>query len=925
MASTEVRHGLTSLATIKGEWREQAYGRWFLLLTSIADIDSDLLLNGSGDCPLCHAVGTFRWSQTDDGDGGHCSNCGGPNQKGGPLSDMELFRRHLGLTFEDAVAKIDGGICGVLHRQLKRQPPMQAERNAGDALREELIFLPADWRLVRVGPDKRPIGADWQSVPGLSPDDAIELETMPPAWGLLSGPQSGSVVLDLDEDGWREDFAERTGHPIEDLPQTIAWTSTKPGRSGRAFTVDNEWWPHLANRRPFTRPWQEGDPIGEQGQKSPVTLWELRGDRHQAVIIGAHPETGSYRWLEGCSPQDIPDPAQAPDWLLEHLAVQEVKQAEPYTPQDGDAERAVAMLATIPAEQHSNYDNWLRIGMALHSVDPGLLSNWVDWSRTMAGFDEGECLYKWQSLGKSNRGRPATIASLHHLAKQHGYKVPKRLPPAVPPAKALKLPQSVVIDGGAPELKLHSKDSDWLPTVMKLAFGADRWLHIEGILHRWNGTHYQALPDQALAPRVAPVLSRLYYFNTQTNEDIHHWARPARVTEAIEWFRKTLLPCTDSNPPNAINCRNGTITWAWNGDRMELTFGPHDPAQRFTYCLQYDYDPQADGAHLWRLLDALEPQDRDTMKRLLGSGLQLDRFRASKGRPRALLLLGDGENGKDTIRGALSLTLGARGMTGCTLSDFQQYDKGRKFPISPLRGARINWSPENTSFARLEMIQSLKGAITGEELSWEQKNVQEQPFTPNAIFLFNCNQPPLMDAGQAAMQSRWHAVRFLKRYSSNPDPSDPNQLKADPRLKDDLGFIRENICPAMLNWLLEGLQLAVRDGINFRSTPQTIDAIRRHSCHLFDFAEDVGLEADPTAEIEHRKVWNLLESWYQQQKILHLDNNGRPSWNDRDMVGDPPVRTPNGLERRLKAVFPKLSSRKAPKTRIALLKGVVLV
>jgi hypothetical protein len=94
--------------------------------------------------------------------------------------------------------------------------------------------------------------------------------------------------------------------------------------------------------------------------------------------------------------------------------------------------------------------------------------------------------------------------------------------------------------------------------------------------------------------------------------------------------------------------------------------------------------------------------------------------------------------------------------------------------------------------------------------------------------------------------------------------------------------------------------------------------------HGQEFAEEVGLKEHPTAKLEHRKVWNLLESWYQQQKILHIDSNDRRTWNDRDMRGDPPVRIPRDLERRLKAVFPKLTSRKAPKSRITLLQVVVL-
>lgn len=806
----------------------------------------------------------------------------------------------------------------------------------------DLAALPSDWRLVRVGRNKAPIGGkNWFQVDDYSPDDAAALNgSSPPAWGLKCGPASGGVLLlDGDAEGWNEDFQLRTGHPITELPKTIGWTSGRPGRSAQAFQVDPDWWPHLANVRAYTRPWREGDELGKNGSKGPVTLWELRWNGVQPVIIGAHPLTGSYRWLPGQSPRDILKPAPAPDWLLEALVVQELPNVAPVAPTAADAVRAVAMLQCLPHEQYADYWSWLRAGMALHHTDAGLLSEWVDWSRSMPSFNEAECLEKWDSFGKGHKGRPTTIGTLHYLAKQHGYKEPKRQSPKSKVVRGRQV--SDAGNGAQPAPKgrrvlndeidetwrvLGGKDSDWLPLVEKHVFGNDRWLHIESILHRWDGTHYEPLPDQALAPRVAPFLRKLVTSSERPNgeEAIHPWARPARVTEAIEWFKKTLPPCTDYNPSNTINCRNGVLSWSWDGPRMLLAFGPHDSAQHFTYCLPYDYNAEADGTHLWRLLGALEAHDRDTIQRLLGSGLQLDRYRASKGRPRALLMLGSGENGKDTIRGALRQTLGARGMTGCTLTDFQQYDKGRKFPLAPLRGARINWSAENTSFARLEAIQSLKGAITGEELSWELKNVQEEEFTPNAIFLFNCNQPPLLDAGQAAMQSRWHAIRFLKRYTSSPDPSDPNQIQADPRLKDDLAFIREDICPAMLNWLLEGLQLAVSEGIDFRSNPETIDAIRRQSCHLFEFAEEVGLVADPTAETPHKDVWRLLEGWYQTQKILNIDDQGRRTWNDRTMTGDPPVRIPRDLEGRLKAVFPELQSRKAPVSKAALLKGVAL-
>ncbi|KAF0652401.1 hypothetical protein L107_13870 [Cyanobium sp. Copco_Reservoir_LC18] len=302
--------------------------------------------------------------------------------------------------------------------------------------RADLLALPCDFRMVRVGRDKAPIaGKNWFDHDDFSPDDAAELNgNGPPAWGLKCGPASGgALVLDLDAEGWDESFQRVTGHPITDLPPTISWTSGKRNRSGHVFAVPDEWWPHLKNRQPFTRPWREGDPLGKNGKPEPITLWELRWDRHQSVIIGAHPETGAYRWLPGCSPQEIPDPAPAPDWLLEALLVQEHPDAAPVEPTADDAGRALAMLAYIDPVAHSTYDAWLRVGMALHHTDPGLLCTWVEWCRPMPAFNEAECLAKWESFGKGHKGRPATIRTLHYLAKQGGYREPKRSSPPPPP------------------------------------------------------------------------------------------------------------------------------------------------------------------------------------------------------------------------------------------------------------------------------------------------------------------------------------------------------------------------------------------------------------------------------------------------------------------------------------------------------------
>lgn len=315
-------------------------------------------------------------------------------------------------------------------------------------MRADLLALPSDWSLCRVGRDKAPIGGrGWYDNDRHSPDQAASLNgSGPPAWGLLCGEASGALVLDLDADGWGESFQQVTGHPITDLPRTIAWSSGKDGRSGRAFSVPIEWWPSLRNRAFWDRPWRDGERPAD-AKADGTTMWELRWTGHQSVIIGAHPETGRYRWREGCSPHDIPDPAEAPDWLLQLLLIQEHPQATPVEPTAEDAARAAAMLQCIPAADHSSYSEWLTVGMALHHTDPGLLADWVEWSRQMATFDEAECQAKWESFGKGHKGRPATIATLHYLAKQHGYEEPKRKRQA-PKHRDVNRPQLEVLEGG---------------------------------------------------------------------------------------------------------------------------------------------------------------------------------------------------------------------------------------------------------------------------------------------------------------------------------------------------------------------------------------------------------------------------------------------------------------------------------------------
>lgn len=281
---------------------------------------------------------------------------------------------------------------------------------------DDLSEVPSDWALLCVNDKKQPynpstgeLQSKWAEGSGMDSSEIQELG--PHAVGVLLGEKSGGLLaIDFDGPGSEEKFQEVFGHSSSELPASIAWTSGKDQRRQVGFVVDRELWPELKTR---------------QFQSDGNTVLEIRWSGAQSVIAGAHPETHCYSWVEGCSPADCPDPASAPDWLLLPLLTTEASLPQP-KPSSDDAARALDMLASLDPDNFSSYWNWLKLGMALHNTDDGLLSEWVSFCRPMASFDEQECLEKWASFGASKHGN-ITIGSLYHWAKLAGYQ-PKSAP-----------------------------------------------------------------------------------------------------------------------------------------------------------------------------------------------------------------------------------------------------------------------------------------------------------------------------------------------------------------------------------------------------------------------------------------------------------------------------------------------------------------
>ncbi|MFA9478571.1 PriCT-2 domain-containing protein [Phycisphaerales bacterium AB-hyl4] len=98
---------------------------------------------------------------------------------------------------------------------------------------------------------------------------------------------------------------------------------------------------------------------------------------------------------------------------------------------DPDDDRRIALqcLDRLGADDADDYDRWLNVGMALHSIGPDLLDAWDTWSRQSPKYQPGQCEAKWQSFNGEGNGQAVTLGTLRHMAGMVGNgsrEVPKR-------------------------------------------------------------------------------------------------------------------------------------------------------------------------------------------------------------------------------------------------------------------------------------------------------------------------------------------------------------------------------------------------------------------------------------------------------------------------------------------------------------------
>ena len=244
----------------------------------------------------------------------------------------------------------------------------------------------------------------------------------PKGLGLRTGRVSGGVVaVDLDGPSAAPLLLSLSGN--RDLPPTVAFTSGREGRCQYVYSVPEQYWDGIQTKK-FKS--------GVEGSDGKVEQVELRWDGCQSVLPpSVHPITGEYKWVEGCAPGEC-DIATAPLWLIELMLAPTAQPLLPtlvtgvasrhdnHSDRWGDIDWALSYLQSLAPSRSDDYDTWLAVGMALHSVDDSLLRDWDTWSKQSSKYKPGVCEIKWKSFKRTG----VAIGSLAHMAKSDGWTSP---------------------------------------------------------------------------------------------------------------------------------------------------------------------------------------------------------------------------------------------------------------------------------------------------------------------------------------------------------------------------------------------------------------------------------------------------------------------------------------------------------------------
>jgi len=294
-----------------------------------------------------------------------------------------------------------------------------------------------------------------------------------------------------------------------------------------------------------------------------------------------------------------------------------------------------------------------------------------------------------------------------------------------------------------------------------------------------RGRHLYFVPNDKLIPnsvgKLYCFLDGVYkpdgsrYIKRRVKTLLENWKltakwSSARSEEVVEFIRVDARDLWGSPPLDVLNLTNGLLHIE-TGQLM-----PHSADHLSSVQLPISFDPSATCPVWDDFVEDVFPSDARDIAWQIPSWLMVPDTSLQK----ALLLLGEGSNGKSTFLAGLSAFLGFSNVAAVSLHRLES----DKFSVARLVGKLANVCADLPS-SHLAGTSVFKQLVGGDRVIGERKYADSFEFLPFARLVFSANHPPRSGDSTDGFFRRWLVVPFTRRFERGDEIRDmPARLAA---------------------------------------------------------------------------------------------------------------------------------------------------
>ncbi|MDD5060756.1 MAG: phage/plasmid primase, P4 family [Candidatus Marinimicrobia bacterium] len=309
---------------------------------------------------------------------------------------------------------------------------------------------------------------------------------------------------------------------------------------------------------------------------------------------------------------------------------------------------------------------------------------------------------------------------------------------------------------------------------------------------------------------------------------------------------------------NRLNFNTSSDTINLNNGLLNINtrvLSPHTHEFLSTIRVPVTYDPYTDCPVIKKFLsEVMSEGDQITLQEFAGYCL-LPQYIIQ----RAVLLQGDGDNGKSTY---LNLLKAFVGRENCSNVSWQSLEFNR-FASSQLEGKMINIFADLPSRS-VDMTTSFKTLTGGDQVESEKKFQNKSSFLNFAKLIFSANKPPMVkDENSYAFWRRWILIEFPFQVPENrKDPKLIEKMTTDSELS---GF---------LNYALDGYARLMKQGkFTYNKTvDETAELYQKNADTVYAFATD-RCDISPGATVAKDELYAAYKEYCTENKLPILRPN----------------------------------------------------